>query len=202
MIAIDDATGKCKALEIFINDNLQGAAGVCGDGKPCGGAEQVPVQAQFYIDEKRVFETMMTIFQSDEFQQTLDDAAFSNDPLGSAIRLFENMGLGKGLPPEVLPKFRPVVEHFVTVKLNERDLVRIGLDKEKFELEVDKVKSKQTIIQSQVDNWENAACASKLLGNEISADTVEFKNACRGLNTLSLPEQECLTDQALQGRTH
>ena len=149
VVVVDGEFGQCSGIKLFINDDLEGAGKSC-EGKPCGGPAEITVTAQFIVDPEAMFSKMTEIFGSQEFQDTLSSAAYGNDPYGASWRIFQNLALGQSIPPDLLPRFKPVIDHYVTKAMNEKEMEIIALELKKLDAEVEKLQVQKSSIYTQL----------------------------------------------------
>lgn len=159
VITFDRSTRDCSGVEIFINDNLAGAKERCGD-EPCASDVSIPVEVVFYQSTKDTFQKMTNLMNSDEMSETLESAAFSNDPVGTGIRIFESQAKAAGIPEASLRAFRPVVEQAMTVRLNAKDMERLALDQKKMDIEVARSDLQRELMYSQLQLMQDALQSS------------------------------------------
>lgn len=138
VIVLDAQLKDCTSVTFFINDDLEGSKkNVCGASRqdPCGKGTYT-LEVSTYADSKDLFNKLMGILQSTDFQAVVSSSVVSSDPIGSAWRVFENMANGQGLEPG---KMRPVIEQFVTYARDEYLLKQAVLELQKLEGETQKI---------------------------------------------------------------
>jgi hypothetical protein len=144
-----DAATACARMEIFINDDVNGASQECAPSFPCASAETVPVRVNFYQDSESIFNGLVEVLNGKEFKEVLNSVAFSADPYGSSWNVFTNLVKQKALTED--SRFRPIVDQYVTQALNAREIERLGLEIEKIEVSLSKARLNHQISQSQIE---------------------------------------------------
>lgn len=138
-------------LRLVINDDLTSTHKKCGL-RDCNSGDGMPIEAKIFVDTAATYRKLLSVFGSDEFKQTLRDAAYSSDPLNSSRALFRQMANRSGpIDESTLDRFMRVVDTYVTLELDRKKLEDLAMKRAQLKLNADKIEIKRNALLSNLD---------------------------------------------------
>lgn len=125
--------GGCETpkLRFIINDRLlENPTCSWHDSGRCSSRDKIPLEITMFKNVKATYRNVLKIIKSKDFEDIVNDAQYSNDPYGTAWRMVGQKINEAGLPVrELTSQIKGLVDHYVSVKLNEKKLRLIVLNR-------------------------------------------------------------------------